>query len=252
MWLLFTVLALFEQTTDRPPRLTGHSRGSTAQLLTFPRCSRSQRSTAPAYQLRRPTTTTSRPAQPPQPQRTRPPPFPHHRRPGAAEHRHHTIGTPDFLTGLSGTDRHRPARARPFLIAYRYRRHPPGAHRTAPATASTWRPDSLTTLLWSVADDPGPAHAVRAGDRVVLVWPPLARWRTLVAASRTGSALSSRRRGHRAHVPRPELRGEIRGSGGPPSSWCWCLHLSQRKTERSAVPQVLPEPGEQFVADGTP
>jgi hypothetical protein len=116
--------------------------------------------------------------------------------------------------------------------------------------AGAWRPDDLAVLLWWIAV----TLALRTLFEPVMVsyyvWPPLAV--ALVAASRDWLRLI------------PAAAGAIVLTFLAQSSWrnpwVWwtpivvvlVLTLVSARPRRSPVPQVLPEPGEQFVADGTP
>jgi hypothetical protein len=116
--------------------------------------------------------------------------------------------------------------------------------------AGMWRPDDLAALLWWVAV----TLALRTVFEPVMVsyyvWPPLAV--ALVAASRDWLRLLP------ATVTATVLTFLSQGSWRNP--WVWwtpivvvlALTLVSAKPRRSPAPQVLPEPGEQFVAGGTP
>jgi len=116
--------------------------------------------------------------------------------------------------------------------------------------AGAWRPGDLTALLWWVAV----ALALRTVFEPVMVsyyvWPPLAV--ALVAASRDWIRLIS------ATVTATVLTFLAQGSWRNP--WVWWtpvvvvlgLTLMASRPARSPAAQMLPEPGEQFVADGTP
>ena len=116
--------------------------------------------------------------------------------------------------------------------------------------AGRWRPDDLAVLLWWVAV----TLALRTVFEPVMVsyyvWPPLAV--ALVAASRDWLRLLP------ATVTATVLTFLSQGSWRNP--WLWwtpivvvlALTLVSAKPRRSPAPQVLPEPGEQFVAGGTP
>jgi hypothetical protein len=116
--------------------------------------------------------------------------------------------------------------------------------------AGAWRPDDLAALLWWIAV----TLALRTVFEPVMVsyyvWPPLAV--ALVAASRDWIRLIA------ASTTAIVLTFLAQGSWRNP--WIWwtpivlvlALTLAVSKPGRSPVAQVLPEPGEQFVADGTP
>jgi len=116
--------------------------------------------------------------------------------------------------------------------------------------AGAWRPDDLAALLWWVAV----TLALRTVFEPVMVsyyvWPPLAV--ALVAASRDWIRLIS------ASVTAIVLTFLAQGSWRNP--WVWWtpvvvvlgLTLAVARPARSPAAQVLPEPGEQFVADSTP
>jgi len=116
--------------------------------------------------------------------------------------------------------------------------------------AGAWRPGDLAALLWWIAL----ALALRTVFEPVMVsyyvWPPLAV--ALVAASRDWIRLLP------AAVTVTVLTFLAQGSWRNP--WVWwtpivlvlALTLAVSKPARSPAPQVLPEPGEKFVADGTP
>jgi hypothetical protein len=113
-----------------------------------------------------------------------------------------------------------------------------------------WRPDDLAALLWWIAV----TLALRTVFEPVMVsyyvWPPLAV--ALVAASRDWIRLIA------ASVPAIVLTWLAQGSWRNP--WVWWtpvvvvlgLTLAAARPARSPAAQVLPEPGEQFVADSTP
>ncbi|MGH3287798.1 MAG: hypothetical protein ACRDPD_24395, partial [Streptosporangiaceae bacterium] len=113
-----------------------------------------------------------------------------------------------------------------------------------------WRPDQLAALLWWVAL----TLALRTVFEPVMVsyyvWPPLAV--ALVAASRDWLRLLP------VTVTATVLTFLSQGSWRNP--WIWwtpivavlALTLIGAKPGRSPAPQVLPEPGQQFVAGGTP
>ncbi len=142
-----------------------------------------------------------------------------------------------------------PARALAILVAcgcalVTYRRW-----RTA-RLAGAWSPDDLAALLWWIAV----ALALRTVFEPVMVsyyvWPPLAV--ALVAASRDWIRLIP------ATVTAVVLTFLAQGSWRNP--WVWWtpvvvvlgLTLAAARPARSPAAQVLPEPGEQFVADSTP
>jgi len=116
--------------------------------------------------------------------------------------------------------------------------------------AGAWRPDDLAALLWWIAV----TLALRTVFEPVMVsyyvWPPLAV--ALVAASRDWIRLIP------ASAAAIVLTFLAQGSWRNP--WVWwtpvvlvlALALTFSKPGRSPAAQVLPEPGEQFVADGTP
>jgi len=116
--------------------------------------------------------------------------------------------------------------------------------------AGAWRPDDLAALLWWIAV----TLALRTVFEPVMVsyyvWPPLAV--ALVAASRDWIRLIS------ASVTAIVLTFLAQGSWRNP--WVWWtpvvvvlgLTLAAARPARSPPAQVLPEPGEQFVADSTP
>jgi hypothetical protein len=113
-----------------------------------------------------------------------------------------------------------------------------------------WRPEDLAGLLWWIAL----TLALRTAFEPVMVsyyvWPPLAV--ALVAASRDWIRLLS------ATVTVTVLTFLAQGSWRNP--WVWwtpivlvlALTLAVTHPRRSPAPQVLPEPGQQFVAGGTP
>ena len=116
--------------------------------------------------------------------------------------------------------------------------------------AGAWSPDDLAALLWWIAV----ALALRTVFEPVMVsyyvWPPLAV--ALVAASRDWIRLLP------ATATAVVLTFLAQGSWRNP--WVWWtpvvvvlgLTLAAARPARSPAAQVLPEPGEQFVADGTP
>ena len=116
--------------------------------------------------------------------------------------------------------------------------------------AGVWRPDDLTALLWWIAV----ALALRTVFEPVMVsyyvWPPLAV--ALVAASRDWIRLIP------ATATAVVLTFLAQVSWRNP--WVWWtpvvvvlgLTLAAARPTRSPAAQVLPEPGEQFVADGAP
>jgi hypothetical protein len=116
--------------------------------------------------------------------------------------------------------------------------------------AGAWRPDDLAALLWWIAV----TLALRTVFEPVMVsyyvWPPLAV--ALVAASRNWLRLIP------ASVTAIVLTFLAQGSWRNP--WIWWtpvvvvlgLTLAAARPARSPAAQVLPEPGEQFVADSTP
>ena len=116
--------------------------------------------------------------------------------------------------------------------------------------AGAWRPDDLAALLWWVAV----TLALRTMFEPVMVsyyvWPPLAV--ALVAASRDWLRLLP------AAVTATVLTFLAQSSWRNP--WVWwtpiaavlVLTLAAARPGRSPAAQVLPEPGQQFVADGTP
>jgi len=116
--------------------------------------------------------------------------------------------------------------------------------------AGAWRPDDLAALLWWIAV----TLALRTVFEPVMVsyyvWPPLAV--ALVVASRDWIRLIP------ASAAAIVLTFLAQGSWRNP--WVWwtpvvlvlALALTFSKPGRSPAAQVLPEPGEQFVADGTP
>jgi hypothetical protein len=116
--------------------------------------------------------------------------------------------------------------------------------------AGAWRPDDLAALLWWIAV----TLALRTVFEPVMVsyyvWPPLAV--ALVAASRDWLRLIP------VAVTATVLTFLAQSSWRNP--WVWwtpivavlVLTLAAARPGRSPTAQVLPEPGEQFVADGTP
>jgi hypothetical protein len=116
--------------------------------------------------------------------------------------------------------------------------------------AGAWRPDDLAALLWWIAV----TLALRTVFEPVMVsyyvWPPLAV--ALVAASRNWLRLIP------ASVTAIVLTFLAQGSWRNP--WVWWtpvvvvlgLTLAAARPARSPAAQVLPEPGEQFVAGSTP
>jgi hypothetical protein len=116
--------------------------------------------------------------------------------------------------------------------------------------AGAWHPEDLAALLWWIAL----TLALRTAFEPVMVsyyvWPPLAV--ALVAASRDWFRLLP------AAVTTTVLTFLAQGSWRNP--WVWwipivlvlALTLAVSKPARSPAAQVLPEPGERFVADGTP
>ena len=116
--------------------------------------------------------------------------------------------------------------------------------------AGAWRPDDLAALLWWIAV----ALALRTVFEPVMVsyyvWPPLAV--ALVAASRDWIRLVP------ATATAVVLTFLAQVSWRNP--WVWWtpvvvvlgLTLAAARPARSPAAQVLAEPGEQFVADGTP
>ena len=116
--------------------------------------------------------------------------------------------------------------------------------------AGMWRPDDLAALLWWVAV----TLALRTVFEPVMVsyyvWPPLAV--ALVAASPSWLRLLP------VTVTATVLTFLSQVSWRNP--WVWwtpmvavlALTLVSARPRRSAAPQVMPEPGEQFVAGGTP
>ena len=116
--------------------------------------------------------------------------------------------------------------------------------------AGEWRPDDLAALLWWIAV----TLALRTVFEPVMVsyyvWPPLAV--ALVAASRDWIRLIA------AGVTAIVLTWLAQGSWRNP--WVWwtpvvvvlALTLAAAWPARSRATQVLPEPGEQFVAGSTP
>jgi len=124
--------------------------------------------------------------------------------------------------------------------------------RWRPARLGEWSPETLQELLWWVAF----ALALRSFFEPVMVsyyvWPPLAV--ALVAASRSYLRLLS------AGVTAGVLTFLSQSSWRNP--WVWwtpmvvvlgfTLLFAWPRRSASAVAQVLPEPGEQFVADGAP
>ena len=116
--------------------------------------------------------------------------------------------------------------------------------------AGRWRPDDVADLLWWIAV----ALALRTVFEPVMVsyyvWPPLAV--ALVAASRDWIRLLP------TTVTVTVLTFLSQGSWRNP--WVWwtpivavlALTLAFARPRRSPAPQVLPEPGEQFVTDATP
>jgi hypothetical protein len=142
-----------------------------------------------------------------------------------------------------------PARALAVLVAcgcaaFTWRRW-----RTA-RLAGMWRPDDLAALLWWVAV----TLALRTVFEPVMVsyyvWPPLAV--ALVAASRDWLRLLP------TAVTATVLTFLSQVSWRNP--WVWwtpivvvlALTLASARPRRSTAAQMLPEPGEQFVAGGTP
>ena len=142
-----------------------------------------------------------------------------------------------------------PARALAILVACGCALGTHRRWRTA-RLAGVWRPDDLTALLWWIAV----ALALRTVFEPVMVsyyvWPPLAV--ALVAASRSWLRLIP------ATATAAVLTFLAQGSWRNP--WVWWtpvvvvlgLTLAAARPARSPAAQVLPEPGEQFVADGTP
>ncbi len=118
------------------------------------------------------------------------------------------------------------------------------------AAGRRWRPEDLAALLWWIAV----ALALRTVFEPVMVsyyvWPPLAV--ALVAASRDWIRLIP------ATATAVVLTFLAQVSWRNP--WVWWtpvvvvlgLTLAAARPARSPAAQVLPEPGEQFVADGTP
>ena len=116
--------------------------------------------------------------------------------------------------------------------------------------AGAWSPDDLAALLWWIAV----ALALRTVFEPVMVsyyvWPPLAV--ALVAASRDWIRLLP------ATATAVVLTFLAQGSWRNP--WVWWtpvvvvlgLTLAAARPARSPAAEALPEPGEQFVADGTP
>ncbi len=116
--------------------------------------------------------------------------------------------------------------------------------------AGAWRPDDLAALLWWIAV----TLALRTMFEPVMVsyyvWPPLAV--ALVAASRDWLRLIP------AAATATVLTFLAQSSWRNP--WVWwtpiaavlVLTLAVARPGRSPAAQVLPEPGQQFVADGTP
>jgi hypothetical protein len=116
--------------------------------------------------------------------------------------------------------------------------------------AGAWRPDDLAALLWWIAV----TLALRTVFEPVMVsyyvWPPLAV--ALVAASRNWLRLIP------ASVTAIVLTFLAQGSWRNP--WVWWtpvvvvlgLTLAAARPARSPAAQMLPEPGEQFVADSAP
>jgi hypothetical protein len=113
-----------------------------------------------------------------------------------------------------------------------------------------WSADDLTALVWWIAV----TLALRTAFEPVMVsyyvWPPLAV--ALVAASRDWVRLLA------TTVPVTVLTFLAQGSWRNP--WVWWtpivavlgLALATSAPRRSPAAQVLPQPGEQFVPDGTP
>jgi hypothetical protein len=124
------------------------------------------------------------------------------------------------------------------------------AARLASRLAGGWRSDDLAVLLWWIAV----TLALRTVFEPVMVsyyvWPPLAV--ALVAASRDWIRLIV------ATVPATVLTFLAQGSWRNP--WVWwtpvvlvlALTVAAARPARSPAAQVLPEPGEQFVAGGAP
>jgi hypothetical protein len=146
-----------------------------------------------------------------------------------------------------------PARALAVLVAcgcaaFTWRRWQ--SARLAARLAGAWRPDDLAVLLWWIAVTLALRTVFEAVMVSYYVWPPLAV--ALVAASRDWIRLLA------ASVPAVVLTFLAQGSWRNP--WLWwtpvvlvlALTLVAAKPARSPAPQVLPEPGEQFVAGGTP
>jgi hypothetical protein len=114
----------------------------------------------------------------------------------------------------------------------------------------TWRADDLTALLWWVAVTLALRTVFEAVMVSYYVWPPLAV--ALVAASRDWIRLLP------ASVTAVVLTFLAQGSWRNP--WLWwtpvvvvlALTLAFARPGGSPAPQVQPEPGEQFVTDGTP
>jgi hypothetical protein len=116
--------------------------------------------------------------------------------------------------------------------------------------AGAWCPDDLAALLWWIAVTLALRTVFEAVMVSYYVWPPLAV--ALVAASRDWIRLLP------ASVTAIVLTFLAQGSWRNP--WLWwtpvvvvlALTLAFAKPAGSPAPQVLPEPGEQFVTDGTP
>ena len=142
-----------------------------------------------------------------------------------------------------------PARALAILVACGCALCTHRRWRTA-RRAGVWRPDDLTALLWWIAV----ALALRTVFEPVMVsyyvWPPLAvalvaaspAWIRLIPATATAAVLT------------------FLAQGSWRNPWVWWtpvvvvlgLTLAAARPPRSPAAQVLPEPGEQFVADGRP
>jgi hypothetical protein len=132
------------------------------------------------------------------------------------------------------------------VAARRWRAHPP---------AAPWRPEMLAELLWWTAL----ALALRSAFEPVMVayylWPPLAV--ALIAAAGNWSRLLPAGVGAIALTFFSQIQWR--------NPWAWwlpmimllglTLYFAREKTVTSSPvtsAQVLPEPGEQFVADGAP
>jgi hypothetical protein len=142
-----------------------------------------------------------------------------------------------------------PARALAILVACGFAAFTSRRWRTA-RLGGAWSPEDLAALLWWIAV----VLALRTVFEPVMVsyyvWPPLAV--ALIAASRDWIRLIP------ATAMATVLTFLAQGSWRNP--WVWwtpivavlALLLAAARPARSPAAQVLIEPGEQFVADGTP